>query len=527
MDPAEVADETSVQSDAEPDNVADIPAAEPQAVIPDESSVQEVTEPVVTEEVVAPDAADEAQEQPMALDARIKAGQSFYVYTKANVVVYAKEDKSEVLAKISADTPVFYASGIRQDMVNVWYLAQDRTVRNGYAELKLFTADTVIETSEIAAWPTSYKSHEAGTANGTVLLFELPEEQEEVPEDTEETVPSESEQEATQTAPESFENAEKKAKNEKQTEVQEAEKDVQGVAEEGIQDEGDAPEEPSDAVTDEEKTDLVTDRPEEAAEGTPADPDSVEQTDVYICKAQKPVDENEKEEPANAGDKTAEGDPADDENNEEKPDSIPEENDPETIEQKEVKQTEVQNKEQPAADEDAKIGDESVPGDKNADNTKADIETPEGGQQDEIDPSSAVTEPETDEKEKSDTPTEEQQPADEPAGEVPDTEKKTPAADAGNYVRVAKVDQNGNLLAGAEFALLDKDANFLQTAVSDENGIATFHMLASGEYTVQETKAPAGYLLSREAFALTIDAMFVPAEEPVHAFINPEKRMSF
>lgn len=61
---------------------------------------------------------------------------------------------------------------------------------------------------------------------------------------------------------------------------------------------------------------------------------------------------------------------------------------------------------------------------------------------------------------------------------------------------VEKVDAaNGDRLAGAEFDLLDADGNRVARLKTDESGQANVTGLSNGTYTLNETKAPRGYLL--------------------------------
>ena len=70
-----------------------------------------------------------------------------------------------------------------------------------------------------------------------------------------------------------------------------------------------------------------------------------------------------------------------------------------------------------------------------------------------------------------------------------------------------KKDQAGNLLADAEFSVLDATGQVVREhLVSDANGKVTVTDLAPGKYQFVETKAPAGYLLNTEPSAFTIAA---------------------
>ena len=66
-------------------------------------------------------------------------------------------------------------------------------------------------------------------------------------------------------------------------------------------------------------------------------------------------------------------------------------------------------------------------------------------------------------------------------------------------ITLTKVDKAGKPLAGAKFALRDKDGKTVQEAVSAANGLVVFERVAYGTYTVVETAAPAGYKLTDKA----------------------------
>lgn len=64
-------------------------------------------------------------------------------------------------------------------------------------------------------------------------------------------------------------------------------------------------------------------------------------------------------------------------------------------------------------------------------------------------------------------------------------------------------DKNNMPLAGAEFALYDSAGNFIKSDTSNENGVVKFDGLVAGDYTIQETRSPEGYLLSNEVWTVT------------------------
>jgi LPXTG-motif cell wall-anchored protein/uncharacterized repeat protein (TIGR01451 family) len=83
-------------------------------------------------------------------------------------------------------------------------------------------------------------------------------------------------------------------------------------------------------------------------------------------------------------------------------------------------------------------------------------------------------------------------------------------------IEIKKVDNNGNVLEGAEFTLYDKDSKAIVTAISDANGIARFEAVDYGIYTIKETKAPNGYKISDEEIKVEITS----SEKKVFNFKN-------
>ncbi|MCH5271008.1 MAG: hypothetical protein J1E83_09715 [Lachnospiraceae bacterium] len=65
-------------------------------------------------------------------------------------------------------------------------------------------------------------------------------------------------------------------------------------------------------------------------------------------------------------------------------------------------------------------------------------------------------------------------------------------------IRIQSVDSEGQALAGAEFTLYDESGKEIARAVSNENGMVIFIIDPDGNYIIKETKAPAGYQMSRE-----------------------------
>lgn len=65
-------------------------------------------------------------------------------------------------------------------------------------------------------------------------------------------------------------------------------------------------------------------------------------------------------------------------------------------------------------------------------------------------------------------------------------------------IRIQSVDSEGQALAGAEFTLYDENGKEIARAVSNENGMVIFIIDPDGSFIIKETKAPAGYRMSRE-----------------------------
>ena len=96
-----------------------------------------------------------------------------------------------------------------------------------------------------------------------------------------------------------------------------------------------------------------------------------------------------------------------------------------------------------------------------------------------------------------------------------------------NTVWLKKVDQDGQPLAGAEFAFCNEYGERVQTAVSDWNGVVRFNRIPYGNYSIREIIAPNGYLLSRDVISLTVDKDFVNSEEPIATITNHLKRLKY
>jgi len=71
---------------------------------------------------------------------------------------------------------------------------------------------------------------------------------------------------------------------------------------------------------------------------------------------------------------------------------------------------------------------------------------------------------------------------------------------------ITKTDMNGKVLQGAEFTLYDRVGKEVTTVVSDKDGIAAFNDVDYGSYTIKETKAPKGYILSKEELQVKVNS---------------------
>ena len=83
------------------------------------------------------------------------------------------------------------------------------------------------------------------------------------------------------------------------------------------------------------------------------------------------------------------------------------------------------------------------------------------------------------------------------------------ASSGGGEIKVYKVDENGQPLAGATFVLkVDKDGvagEAAYEAVSDEEGLVTFTEVLPGSYILAESAAPAGYVKSDDTYSLYVN----------------------
>lgn len=77
---------------------------------------------------------------------------------------------------------------------------------------------------------------------------------------------------------------------------------------------------------------------------------------------------------------------------------------------------------------------------------------------------------------------------------------------------------------GAEFTLFDEDNNPVQTAVSDNDGIAVFEKVPFGTFTIRETYAPDGFILNTNVFGtFEIGRQYVNDPEIIEVANQPNR----
>lgn len=96
-------------------------------------------------------------------------------------------------------------------------------------------------------------------------------------------------------------------------------------------------------------------------------------------------------------------------------------------------------------------------------------------------------------------------------------------------VSVIKKDEEGNLLAGSEFTVYDKDGKEVQTETSNAEGIVIFTELAPGDYTLKETIATAGYILNEIEMPFTVEekATDQPVVQKLGEYTNFQGKAEF
>lgn len=71
-------------------------------------------------------------------------------------------------------------------------------------------------------------------------------------------------------------------------------------------------------------------------------------------------------------------------------------------------------------------------------------------------------------------------------------------------LKIKKVNESGNIIAGAGFTLKDTDGNELSQKESEEDGILVFNDLLPGTYTITENKTKGGHNLLKKPFTVTV-----------------------
>lgn len=72
-------------------------------------------------------------------------------------------------------------------------------------------------------------------------------------------------------------------------------------------------------------------------------------------------------------------------------------------------------------------------------------------------------------------------------------------------IKLLKTDENNLGLKGAEFSVYDQFGNKQDTIITGSDGYGISSKLPLGEYTIEETKAPAGYVLNKQKFTVKIE----------------------
>lgn len=73
------------------------------------------------------------------------------------------------------------------------------------------------------------------------------------------------------------------------------------------------------------------------------------------------------------------------------------------------------------------------------------------------------------------------------------------------WIRITKKDEAGTPLAGAEFTLFALDGEtVIRTGITDSSGVIKFKVIPDGDYLLQETKAPSGYMLEGVTHSLSV-----------------------
>ena len=88
-------------------------------------------------------------------------------------------------------------------------------------------------------------------------------------------------------------------------------------------------------------------------------------------------------------------------------------------------------------------------------------------------------------------------------------------------IAIKKTDENKKVLSGAEFTLYNDKGAVVEKAVTGADGIVKFEELAKGNYTIEETKAPTGYVLSDKVINVVISG----SNTETFTFVNKKEEV--
>ena len=69
---------------------------------------------------------------------------------------------------------------------------------------------------------------------------------------------------------------------------------------------------------------------------------------------------------------------------------------------------------------------------------------------------------------------------------------------------VIKSDMNGKVLKGAKFEVKNEEGKIVREGITNPNGVFSLTKLKEGKYTIQEVKAPNGYVLNSEIYNFSV-----------------------
>ncbi len=69
---------------------------------------------------------------------------------------------------------------------------------------------------------------------------------------------------------------------------------------------------------------------------------------------------------------------------------------------------------------------------------------------------------------------------------------------------VIKSDMNGKVLKGAKFEVKNEEGKIVREGITNSNGVFSLTKLKEGKYTIQEVKAPNGYVLNSEVYKFSV-----------------------